>query len=203
DPDRVDRAVQRLQYVRAEHRQREEEQRRGDRAAGEVVAGAALAFDGGGHCLGLARRARGGNAEDRWRRWGRSPPAGTGASVYAKRDRNRFPLFLVSGATEFVPQLVLRLFEHLLALLRQVLAGAVDVEGEHGHGRAEGLGLALLARLGGFLQRSGDLPGIVGLEQVGLERQRVAVLGDLVRPFSCGLFCGGHGWPSSSVDDEG
>lgn len=45
-------------------------------------------------------------------------------------------------------QFILGCFQYLLALLRQILAGAVDIEGQHGHGRTERLCLAFVALVG-------------------------------------------------------
>lgn len=60
-----------------------------------------------------------------------------------------------------LPQFLLRLLEYPLAGVREVSAGPIDVEVEHGHGRGKRLCLAAKTRLGGSPQRSRDLLGIV------------------------------------------
>src|SRR6185312_1188454 len=82
-------------------------------------------------------------------------------------------------------QLALGIVERLLARGRQVLARAVDVEGEHGERRAIGIGLAAMAALGGALQRGGDLLRIVEREDAFLQVQRIAFTRDAAGPLLC------------------
>src|SRR5690606_20220209 len=79
-------------------------------------------------------------------------------------------------------QRVLGFLELLLAALRQALAGAVDVEGEHRHRRAIGIGLAPLAAVSRALERQRDLARRRLFEHALLERQRIARLRDALRP---------------------
>src|SRR5262245_12442183 len=114
-------------------------------------------------------------------------------------------------AAEGLAQLVLGALEGLETRLAEILAGAVDVEVQHRHGRAEGRGLPAMAALGRALQRLGDGSGTALLENAVLKRHGVAALGDARRPFLRGAlglpgsgfavrglaargFGSGHGW---------
>src|SRR5262245_13246885 len=59
----------------------------------------------------------------------------------------------------------------------ELLAGAVDVEGQHRHGRAKRTALAPVAALGRALQRARDAPRIGLLEDVALQIERIAAAG--------------------------
>src|SRR6185437_10052011 len=69
--------------------------------------------------------------------------------------------------------------------LRQGLAGAVDVEGQHRERGAVGPSLAAGAVLRGALQRSRDLLRIGQREDAALEVERIALFGDALRPALC------------------
>ncbi len=93
---------------------------------------------------------------------------------------------------ELPAQLVLRTHQRLLARRRQVPAGAIDVEGEHGQRGAERIRLAAAAAFGGPLQRGRDALGIPQGENALVQRERIAVLGHLARPApSAGALGGG------------
>ncbi|EGE61051.1 hypothetical protein RHECNPAF_1260029 [Rhizobium etli CNPAF512] len=85
--------------------------------------------------------------------------------------------------TEVFSQFVLGFFKSGPSFFRQLVAGAVDVEGQHRHGRAEGTGLTAMTLLGRMLDRAGDLLRIVRFEHTFLQVHRVAVFGDVLRPF--------------------
>src|SRR5262245_27941228 len=93
-------------------------------------------------------------------------------------------------------ELVLGSVEGALARRGEVCAGAVLVEHEHRHRRAERLGLAARAAIGGPLERARDLGGRA-LEDTGVEIERVAVLGDRLRP-AAGIAALRHVSPRSS-----
>src|SRR5262249_36061161 len=93
------------------------------------------------------------------------------------------------GATEDLAQFVLCRVQRFLAARRQRLAGAVDVEIQHRHGRLKGAGLAPLAVLGRTFERSCDALGIFRREGPVLEVQRVALPHDVCGPvlLACGF----------------
>src|SRR5262249_44590404 len=64
-----------------------------------------------------------------------------------------------SIAAECLAQRALGALQHAQPRLGQVLAGTVDVEVEHRHGRLERRGLAAVARLGRLLERLGNGAG--------------------------------------------
>jgi len=66
---------------------------------------------------------------------------------------------------------------------RELVAGAVDVEVEHGHRGAIRIVAVPRGILGRFLERRGDLLGRTAGEQAGLEIERVIVGCDLCLPF--------------------
>src|SRR5256885_167791 len=78
-------------------------------------------------------------------------------------------------------QLVLRFVDRPLPRGRQVPAGAILVEGEHGHRGPERSRLEVRALLHGPLQRARDLPRATP-EDLGFQVHRMAVLGDMRRP---------------------
>jgi hypothetical protein len=79
-------------------------------------------------------------------------------------------------------QRVLCILQHLSATVGKGPAGAVDVECQHGHGRAERLSLApLLPNASEKRQFLPDYP-----QRLRLKIERIAVLSDIGRPF--GLF---------------
>src|SRR5581483_2290756 len=80
----------------------------------------------------------------------------------------------ISLPPEFLAQRVFGALEHAQPALGQILAGTVDVEGEHRHGGAERLRLAAAALLGGALERPGDLLRRALGKDAALEIERVA-----------------------------
>ena len=83
---------------------------------------------------------------------------------------------------ELLSQFVLGSHQNLLPRGRQILSGAIDVEGEHGERGAKRIGLAAPAALRRALQRGRNPPGILGREHTALEGERVAVLGHSAGP---------------------
>ena len=81
---------------------------------------------------------------------------------------------------EDVPQLTLGALEHPLLRGAQALAGAVDVEVEHGHGGLIGRGLPPLAPKRRATERGGHRSRAALFEDAGLEVQRIAGLGDVL-----------------------
>jgi len=79
-------------------------------------------------------------------------------------------------------QFVLCRFEAFSLRRVDFVARPVDVEGQHGHCRAERTRPATRATLGGSLQRQGNIAGIGPSEDTRLQVQRVAGPGDVVRP---------------------
>src|SRR5438270_11036810 len=86
------------------------------------------------------------------------------------------------GFVEVLAQPVFGFFQPLALALGERFAGAIDIEGQHRQGRAEGICLAPLALLRRARERSGDVVGILLLEYARFEIERVAVLGHLLRP---------------------
>ncbi len=64
----------------------------------------------------------------------------------------------------------------------ELLARPVQIEGEHRHRRAEGIGLAAMTTLSGTLERPSNLPGILMGEHARLEIQSIAGLGHALGP---------------------
>lgn len=79
-------------------------------------------------------------------------------------------------------QLVLRRFESFSLSGIDLFARPVDVEGQHGHRRAERIRPSTLAALGGSLQRQSNFSGIGPSEDTRLQVQRVAGPGDVSGP---------------------
>src|SRR5262249_21730711 len=79
-------------------------------------------------------------------------------------------------------QLVLGALEPAAPVLRQLLPGAVDVEDQHRHRRAERLRLAALAPLRRTAQGAGDRSRIGPGEDARVEVDRVALARDPLRP---------------------
>src|SRR6185437_11954692 len=73
--------------------------------------------------------------------------------------------------------------QDLFLRFRQVLARPVDIKGQHGHGAAIRVAFLPRAFVGRMLERVGNLTGIALLEYVLVQIQRVAVFGDVSRPF--------------------
>ncbi len=67
-----------------------------------------------------------------------------------------------------------------------MLAGAVDVEIEHRHGRLEGAGLAAGAGFGRAFEGAGDGRGVFLRENALLEVERVALFRDFTGPILFG-----------------
>ncbi len=74
-----------------------------------------------------------------------------------------------------LPQPSLRPLEDRQPALRQMLAGAVDVEIEHRHGGLEGAGLAAGAGFGRTLEGTGDRRRIFESENALLQIERVTL----------------------------
>src|SRR6185312_7938441 len=92
------------------------------------------------------------------------------------------PILLALLPPEQPPQLRLGAGEDALAVGGELPAAAIDVEGQHRHGRLVGAGLASPAVLGRLLQRAGDALGIAPSEEAALEVERVALLHHPRRP---------------------
>lgn len=75
---------------------------------------------------------------------------------------------LMPGLAIEGPQLILRGFKSGAIGPGERLTGAVDVEGQHGHSRAEWIGLAAPALLGGTTEGARDRPRIAQSEDAGL-----------------------------------
>jgi hypothetical protein len=88
-------------------------------------------------------------------------------------------------------QFILCFFEYFLPFLWKVSAGAIDIEGQHRHGRAKWFCFAPRAFLRGLAQRTRDLCGIVECEHVRFKAQRIARFSDMLRPAL--LFGRSHG----------
>src|SRR5687767_11911842 len=138
----------------------------------------------------------------------RSTPVRAAASAARNSARVAKPRLIGpdrSCPAEGLAQLVLGRLQGALARRRQVPAGAVEVEGQHRHRRSVRARLAPPAAFGRALERLCDAAGRAQRENIPLEGQRVAVLGDLGGPvalrwrlaFGGGLAAGGHGHPPS------
>src|SRR5215467_3313876 len=86
------------------------------------------------------------------------------------------------GLAELLAQLVLRPHQGPLAGRGQVLAGAVDVEGQHRKRGTVRITLAPTTPFGRALQRCGDPFRVAQREDALLQGERVALLGDPTRP---------------------
>src|SRR6266508_2159404 len=96
--------------------------------------------------------------------------------------RDQEPLALTANVPmKDLAQLGLGLVQAAFALSAQVLARPVEVEIQHGHRRAERVRLAAVAAFGRPLERKRDGPGSPA-EHPGLQIERVAGLGDSLRP---------------------
>src|SRR5438874_5576027 len=94
-----------------------------------------------------------------------------------------------SIAAEGLAQFVLGALEHALLPLREVLAGAIEVEGQHRHCRAVRRTLAPAAGFRRALQRQRNLMRVVMREDAMLQIERVATPGDAGRPALIGVCC--------------
>src|SRR6185437_2327522 len=83
---------------------------------------------------------------------------------------------------KLVLQLGLGAFESIALGFGQLAAGAVDVESQHRKRRSIGARLAARTALGRTLERRGDLLRIGQAEDPVLQIERVALLGDALRP---------------------
>ena len=83
---------------------------------------------------------------------------------------------------ELLPQLLLRLHQYLLARGRQIFAGAIDVEGEHGERGAKRAAFSARASFGRPFQGRRNPLGIARREDALIEAQRIAVFGHMSRP---------------------
>ena len=86
-------------------------------------------------------------------------------------------------SAEILPQFVLCLFKCPFLLVRQLFAGAIDVESQHRHRRTIRARLAAMALLGRALDGICDLFRVAGGEDAFPQVHGVAVFGDLLRPF--------------------
>src|ERR671934_965107 len=86
------------------------------------------------------------------------------------------------GFSVKLAQFVLGGFEPAAALLGQVLAGPIDVEGQHRHGRPIGVALAPAAALGRILERASNRARLAFGEYVAFQIEGVAGLGHSLRP---------------------
>src|SRR5579863_9378551 len=112
--------------------------------------------------------------------WPRDASDSTRQCVWAKERPTPAPER--SATTESRAQLLLCPIESPAPLWREVLARPIDVEAQHRHGRAERLGLAPPAGLGGPLERQGDRPRTLPGENAGLQIERVTFLHDTLGP---------------------
>src|SRR5262249_19828716 len=96
--------------------------------------------------------------------------------------RPRITVSSLPGLAELLAQLVLRPHQGPLAGRGQVLAGAVDVEGQHRERGTVRIALAPTAPFGGAFQRRRDPFRVAHREDALLEGERVALLGDPTRP---------------------
>src|SRR3974390_1774109 len=80
------------------------------------------------------------------------------------------------------PQLILGLLQFGLASLRQALAGAVDIKGEHRHRRPVWIALAAAAAVRRTLERGRNRACSAFLEDAVVQSKRIARLGDQPRP---------------------
>src|SRR5262245_54791243 len=87
-----------------------------------------------------------------------------------------------SGLAVQVAQLVLGLVQAGAVASRELRPGPVDVEDQHGHGGAKGVGLASTAPIGGALEGARHGTGRALLEHAGLEVERVARAGHVLGP---------------------
>ena len=87
-----------------------------------------------------------------------------------------------SRLAELLAQLVLRAHQRPLAGRRQVLAGTIDIEREHGERGAKGTAFPAPASFGRPFQGRRDPLGIAGAEDALIEGQRIAVFGHMPRP---------------------
>jgi hypothetical protein len=85
-------------------------------------------------------------------------------------------------APKDVAQFIFRLFQNALLSLRQIFAGAIDIEVQHRHGRLIRPRFTALAPFGGAFQRKRNLPRTPGSKHFRLQIQRVAVFGHTRRP---------------------
>src|SRR6266567_291822 len=108
-----------------------------------------------------------------------NPNDGEAAKVspYRAGEESRYR----SGAAECFAQFVLGAFEHVLLPVGEVLAGAVEVEGQHRHRRLVRRALAPLAGFGRAFQRQRDLMRVAVREHPLFEIERFAATGDLAR----------------------
>lgn len=94
-----------------------------------------------------------------------------------------YSLRIAPRSAKQIPQFFFGLFESLALGLRQIFSCPVDVEVQHRHGGAERIGLAALAVFSGLLERFGNPPRVVVGEYARFEIQRIAALGNPLRPF--------------------
>lgn len=77
-------------------------------------------------------------------------------------------------------QLLFGLLQYCPLFPRKFPASPVNVEIEHGHGRAKGCALAPCAAVSRALERQGDLMRVMPGEDTALQIKRVARFGDLL-----------------------
>ena len=98
-----------------------------------------------------------------------------------------------SCAMEQAPQLPLRGFQSLPARSGQLIAAAVDIEGQHRHRRSIRIRLTPMTCRRGALQRTRDALWIVAREDSSLQDQGITRSGDLRRPSLFRAFTGFRG----------
>jgi len=81
-----------------------------------------------------------------------------------------------------LPQFFLGFLEDFSLLSGKLLPCTVDIEVEHGHGRAKSRALTATTNVGGVFERKGNPPRIIPREYTLIYIERVAVLGDPLRP---------------------
>ena len=112
-----------------------------------------------------------------WRRR-KAQLSGGEAALFPTRPEIAFHL----RAPKDVAQFTFRLFQNALLSLRQIFAGAIDIEVQHGHGRLIRPRFTALAPFGGAFQRKRNLPRTPGSKHFRLQIQRVAMFGHARRP---------------------
>lgn len=99
-------------------------------------------------------------------------------------------IYALSALAVELTQLVLRLFEDAPLIFVEVLARAIDVEHQHGHGGAEGRGFATGAGFRGALERFRDAFRVLPGEDAFFEVEREAFLRYFCGPVAGGRFLG-------------
>ena len=108
--------------------------------------------------------------------------------------------FLTLGFLMVLAQDIFGLIKDLFLGFGEVLAGAVDIKGQHGHSAVVGIAFLPPAFLSGVFEGMGYLYGVVLFEHAFIKIEGVAVLGDVSRPSpaaaiapAAGVVCGPGG----------